>query len=261
MILKYILLVIFIIPIFPLLIIQGRIIQHKIKKLPEAEGNSGVSGNNYKKHKSILIIGESTMAGVGITEHRKGFAGTLAQELSSQLEIKISWQVQAKRGFTAKQVTRYIVPEIKEYQFDLIIVGLGGNDTFAVRNPRKWIKHINELIEHLNHKFNKTPIAFLNLPPIKDFPAFSFLMKKTMGNLVFILNDTLKVYMANQSQVFFNSEQIQLKDWIQKYEQFNAPSDFFSDGVHPSELTYRLWAKDFSQFLLSKRAIKNQLIY
>lgn len=259
--LKYILLAIIIIPLSPVLIIQGWIIQHKLKKLPEAEGNSGLAGNKYKKHKSILIIGESTMAGVGINEHREGFAGTLAQELSTQLEIKISWQVHAKRGFTAKQVTRYIVPEINEKQFDLIVVGLGGNDTFAIRNPYKWIKHINELIELLHHKFNNTPVAFLNLPPIKDFPAFSFLMKKTMGNLVFILNNALKEFITNQPKVYFNSEPIQLKNWIKEFEEFKDSSNFFSDGVHPSELTYKLWAKDFSRFLLSKRLIKNQLIH
>jgi len=261
MILKYVFLVVFMFPVLPIIYIEGKIIQYRIKKLSEAKGNSGTAGHEYKRNKSILFIGESTMAGVGIAEHQEGFAGTLAKELSSRLKIKISWKVNAKSGFTAKQVTRFIVPEIEENHYDLIIVGLGGNDAFTIRNPNKWIRHIKELIAHLNQKFDEAPIAFLNLPPIKEFPAFSPLMKLTLGNLVLILNEALKKFTSGQSKIYFNPELIHLEKWIQKNEQIKDLKDFFSDGVHPSELTYQLWAKDFSEFLLLQKELKNHLIF
>ena len=252
---RYFLIIIITIPLLPLLYIQGKLIQRKLKRLPEAEGNTGTSGDQFKRNLSILILGESTMAGVGIKQHQNGFPGTLAQELSEKLTINIHWKVYAKRGFTAKQITKEILPEIVENHFDLIIIGLGGNDTFALRSPKKWRMHIDNLLVALRRKFSNAPIAFLNMPPIKDFPAFSFPLKITLGNLIELLGETLNDLVSSKPKVYFNQEVIQIKKWKEKFTE----ADFFSDGVHPSEISYQVWAKDFSEFLLSNNEIFSAL--
>lgn len=251
----YFLIIIITIPLLPLLYIQGKLIQRRLKKLPEAEGNAGTSGDQFKRNLSILILGESTMAGVGIKQHQNGFPGTLAQELSEKLNVNVYWKVYAKRGFTANQLTKEILPEIVEDYFDLIIIGLGGNDAFALRSPKKWKMHINNLLVDLRRKFGNAPIAFLNMPPIKDFPAFSFSLKITLGNLIELLGKTLNDLVSSKSKVYFNQEVIQIKKWKKEFTQ----ADLFSDGVHPSEISYQLWAKDFSAFLLSNNEIFSAL--
>ena len=35
----------------------------------------------------------------------------------------------------------------------------------------------------------------------------------------------------------------------------STPEDFFSDGVHPSELAYQVWAKDVAEFIQEKRIL------
>ena len=32
-------------------------------------------------------------------------------------------------------------------------------------------------------------------------------------------------------------------------------ADFFSDGVHPSELTYKIWAEDMSRFIIEEKEL------
>lgn len=229
------------------------IIQHKVRKLPQAEGDSGIVGNNCKESKQILIIGESTMAGVGSHKHETSFAGTLAEELSAKLKVQIHWKVYAKRGLTVNQITKQIIPSITENRVDLIIIGVGGNDTFALRSPIRWSKHIKKLTSILQNQYN-VPIVFLNMPPIKDFPAFSYPLKVSLGTLTEILRKSLYDFVSRSPEIFFNHKVIKMKDWLEKYEQLNQ-SDLFSDGVHPSEITYQLWAKDFANYLISNQTI------
>jgi len=254
---RYILLLVLIIPLSPILFVQGLIIKKRIAELPEAEGLSGICNQQLAIEKQMIIFGESTMSGVGILEHKNGFAGILAEELSQKLNININWKVYAQRGYTVHQLSQEIVPQIKEKHLDAIIIGVGGNDTFTLRNTIKWRKHVKKLITRLRLRYDNVPIIFLNIPPIKEFPAFSSLMKLILGNLSEILGQELKNLVSNMPNTWFNDSKIQLKNWMNKHHQIKNKNDFFCDGIHPSEITYDLWAKDMSEFIISKKILHN----
>lgn len=257
--LKYLLGLVVTIPLLPLMFLQGLWIRKKVPDLPEALEPQGIASEEYNGKIQLLVIGESTMAGVGVATHEEGFAGALAKELAQQLEINIHWKVYAKSGFTAKRVKEEIIPIITETNTDLIVVGLGGNDAFKLSSPNHWKKHIRGLIIALRAKFKDTPIVFANMPPIKEFPAFTSLIKWTIGNLVEILGTELGKLITDYDKVYFSSEKIRLKTWVQRLELDAESNDFFSDGVHPSKLTYQIWAKDLTSFILNGNKLKNDL--
>jgi len=239
--------------------IDGKRIRKKVPILPEAMNPEGIVAQNSNKTLKIVTIGESTVAGVGVKTHQEGFTGTFAKELASKLNTNIQWKVYAKSGYTAQQVYNRLLPKIIEKNIDLIVVGLGGNDAFTLNTPSKWKKNVQHLIEQLKKKYPDTPIAFTNMPPIKEFPAFTRLIKLTIGNLVEILGDELKTLIKNQENVYYSNDIITIETWTKKLDLNNHPSEFFSDGVHPSKLTYQAWAKDFSNFIVENKHLKNQL--
>ncbi len=240
---KYFLGSIFAIPLLPLLYFQGKRIKATVPRLPEAQGTEG-----------LVSI---TIAGVGVASHEIGFSGTLAKELATKLKVNVSWKVYAKSGYTAKRVAEKIVPSIAEKEIDLIVIGLGGNDAFALNSPNQWGRDIEKLIFALEKRYANTPIAFTNMPPIKEFPAFTAAMKFTLGNLVELLGEKLEQVVARRSHVYYQSQNITLKDWIERMNIDSSEKDFFSDGVHPSKLTYQTWAKDFSDFLIQERILNS----
>ena len=189
------------------------------------------------------------MAGVGVKTHAEGFAGTLAKTLAETWQTEIEWRVYAQNGYTARLVRERLVPQAAKEQADWIIVGLGGNDAFGCNSPLRWRRELQALIEELRRTFPNTPIAFTNMPPIKLFPAFTPLMKQTIGNLVELLGDTLEELVQNYPQVYYNAERIQLAAWEQRHGVSGRVEDYFSDGVHPSLLTYQVWARDMAQFV------------
>lgn len=188
------------------------------------------------------------MAGVGVATHEEGFAGSLAKELAPLVAASVKWEVMARSGYSAKHVTRKLVPKIN-FTPNIIAIGLGGNDAFNLSSPKKWKNSIQELIDGIREKYPNVPIAFTNMPPIKAFPAFTWPIRFVLGGLGELLGEALAEVVRQNSNVYFSSEVIDLKTWSERYGVKNEISTFFSDGIHPSLLTYQIWAKDFAGFL------------
>jgi len=249
------------IPLLPLMYFQGKRIARRVPKLPEAVGKEGcniISGSTSRTL-MVLTIGESTIAGVGVKTHSEGITGTFCKELSKLFTRSVVWKVYARNGVTAKLVVEKLIPNITEDQADIVLVGLGANDAFTLNRPSKWRKDICRLIEALKSKFPKAIIVFCNMPPIKEFPAFTTLIKFTIGNLVEILGVELKKAIIAYERVFYLDEKISLHNWISKFDSTAKKEDFFSDGVHPSKLAYQSWAKDIAISVYINDDIKNAL--
>lgn len=241
------------IPLLPFLYFQGKNIRKKTPKLPEAKEPKGLVNGNFNKTLNILSIGESTIAGVGVDYHKNGFTGALANTLSSELKANINWRVYARSGYTVAKVSEKIVSKIEETKTDFIVIGMGGNDAFTLNSPKKWRKNIENLISLLQNKFPETPIFFTSMPPIKEFPAFTKPIKFVIGNLVEILGENLYNLIKNKRNVYYYHKIITLKKWSEKHNLPNNNSKiYFSDGVHPSELTYKVWGKEMGEFIVSK---------
>ena len=254
--LKYLLGSFISLPLLPILYFQGKRIIRETPKLPEAIGPEGYLKKESEKTLKIIALGESTIAGVGVDFHRNGFIGSLAQEISKSKNISVLWKVYAKSGYTAKFVRLRLVPKIQETNADAIVIGLGGNDAFKLNSPGLWMLQINLLIKNLKRKFPKTPIYFTNMPPIKEFPAFTKTIKFVIGNLVEILGKRLNRRVRKKSNVYYNEEIITLKTWKEKHHIDGDVSTFFSDGVHPSKLSYQIWGKDMANFIMNTRNFK-----
>ncbi|MEO1053113.1 MAG: SGNH/GDSL hydrolase family protein [Bacteroidota bacterium] len=246
------------IPLLPIMAYQGRSIRKKVPRLPEASGTEGLCENGEKVLK-LLCIGESTIAGVGVATHEVGFSGTLAQALSNQLGVSVDWKVYARSGYTAKLVKDKILPKVKEQHFDLIVVGLGGNDAFTLNKPSRWKRDVQGLVNALRDRFNNAPVIFTNMPPIKGFPAFTPLIKFVIGNLVEILGDTLEEAVKDMPNTYYAAERITLELWSDKLDPGMSIKDFFSDGVHPSAITYQIWGREIAEMIISKEKLRNSL--
>jgi len=252
---KYILSAPLVIPILPIIYIHGEIIKRTVPRLPEATGIEGNIKTNSDKSLRLLCIGESSMAGVGAETHEEAIGGTIAKELSKQLGSNIYWRVYARNGYTAKRVRFKILPKITERNFDIIVIALGANDSFAMNSPKTWRQHIIDLLKDTQSLFSDTPIVFMNMPPIKEFPAFSSLIRFSVGNLVDMLGKELEQTITLFDDVYFSKEVITVESWKKKYQVEGQASEFFSDGVHPSKFTYQVWARDVVDFIIEKRIL------
>ena len=242
-------------PFSPLLIFQGKRVRARIPKLPEAAGpNQGVVGNTGRPI-HLLTLGESTIAGVGVKSHEEGFSGHLAKCLNKAIGRPVEWQVIAKSGYTARAATVHLAPLLPSAPLNLIIIGLGGNDTFQLNSPLRWRSDMIHLIDAIRQRQPDAPILIINLPPVGQFPAFPASLQFMLGSLARLHGKVIRDIPTLFKKVYYMSRPISLKDWEEKAPPGADMNAFFSDGLHPSELTYKLWAEEAGAFIINLKIL------
>jgi lysophospholipase L1-like esterase len=236
----------------PLLYFQSKKVRKEVPDLPEASNPKGLIQYEGKAKFNLLVIGESTMAGVGIKDHQDGFACHLGNQISEHLHQTVSWEVQAKSGYTAKQIHDLLLPKIEMKQADLIVIGTGANDAFSLNTPNHFAKEVDKIISQLRRSYSLCPIVFISMPPVSYFPAFTKLMQFCIGNWVKFNGTKLESILKDGQQIYFMKDDIKPEDWFDKYDHFNNIHDMFSDGVHPSKMTYQLWAKECFDYMVTQ---------
>ncbi|MGK0364220.1 MAG: lysophospholipase L1-like esterase [Saprospiraceae bacterium] len=253
--LKYLLGVLMGIPCLPLIIRDGKRIRSSVPSLPEAENPKGIEGKSEKKI-NLLSFGESTLAGVGIKDQKDGATCSIAKVLAKELDAEVNWKVMAHSGYTMERVLKEILPKADNFQPDIIVTAMGGNDAFMANSPQRFARAAGEFIEKLQARYPNIPIVFMNMPPIKDFPAFTPLVKFFIGNLVELHGQALDKTVEKHDNVFYISEIIAFQNWINKIDKPLTVNDLFSDGVHPSGLTYQLWGRETGMYILENEIIR-----
>ncbi|MEM9823645.1 MAG: SGNH/GDSL hydrolase family protein [Bacteroidota bacterium] len=236
-------------PLLPILAWQGKRVRKNIPDVPEAEAPFEGSVGEAKANLRLLTLGESTIAGVGVDKHQNGITGQLAEELHRLSGRGVCWKVLAKSGYTAQVVCEQLVPQIPATPFDIIVVGLGGNDTFKLNSPGKWRKDFIHLIQAIQKRQPQSKVVIANMPPVGNFPAFPKLMQLVLGGLVRLHGRSIRDLPHLFERVYYIDQHIHFEEWLDKVEGTYSIEEFFSDGVHPAPITYSLWGKEIAQYI------------
>ncbi|HEX6125214.1 MAG TPA: SGNH/GDSL hydrolase family protein [Pyrinomonadaceae bacterium] len=226
-----------ILPVSPLLFLQGQYTRRKVGLLPEAGGDKfGLVGVGVAPAK-LLVMGESTVAGLGASTHDKALAGRFAQELSARIQKPVEWNVVGRNGVTAKRTIEELIPLVPDRVFDYILLGLGGNDVMKLSSPRKWRRDMTQLLGILREKNPDAIIFISNCPMIKYSPAIPHPVKFLLWELSKMHDANIKDFTAGMERVFY----------------YHQPADvkldgFFADGIHPSEQGYADWSAAMMRF-------------
>ncbi len=242
------------IPLLPIMFLQSKRIRRSMPNLPEAgDLRSSVGQLNAQGAKAIklLFLGESSVAGVGVESHHQSLVGAISKTVAKGLNTQVRWDVVAKSGYSVKMLSDKLLPQIKDKTPDLIIIGMGANDAFQLNSLKGWRRDINALIQNIRKTHQGIPILFSNMPPVIDFPVMSSLLRFFLGNLVILFGKELSHIVAHHNNVWFNERRITLKGFRAISDEKYEVNDFFSDGVHPSGLTYRIWGEKMGEYILS----------
>lgn len=229
-----------VLPFLPFLFWQGKRVRKKVGRLPDAGGETVGRFGNQQATLSLLAIGESTVAGVGAKTHAEALAGQLAKFLSLETNKSVRWHALGESGVTARGTLQKLIPHLPANEMDLVVVGLGGNDTFKVNSPERWRRDMTKIIETLKEKYPNAVILMANSPRVIDFPVLPQPLKFVLWRVSRLQHAVGKSLTDAGKSVFYFDE------------AETVDERFFSDGVHPSEYGYALWSEAMIKFLLKK---------
>ena len=224
-------------PFFPLLYLQGQWVRRKIGVLPGAAGDTrgrvGVGDRSVK----LLVIGESTVAGLGARTHETALAGQFSFFLNQALDSTVEWLAIGKNGVTARRTIEELVPLIPENEnFDFVLLGVGGNDVLKVSSPKKWRRDMLELIGIMRDRYPDCGIFMTNAPAVHLSPVLPHPIKGLLGGLSKMHDLNTKEFTRDMEKIYYF------------HRPTEVPHDFWADGIHPSEAGYRLWSERMVRF-------------
>ncbi|MEK7854800.1 MAG: SGNH/GDSL hydrolase family protein [Acidobacteriota bacterium] len=221
-----------VLPVSPLLYLQGQYTRRKVGVLPDAAGEkTGTAGEGDGATAKLLVIGESTVAGLGARTHREALTGQFAEGLSKRLGRPVEWTVIGRNGVTARRTIEELVPQMPDKEFDYILLGIGGNDVMKLSSPKKWRRDMTELLGILRSRNPNAIIFISNCPMIVYSTAIPHPIKFLLWELSKMHDANIREFSADMERIHYYPQPVDVK-----------VEGFFADGIHPSEQGYADWA-------------------
>lgn len=212
----------------PLLLWQGLRLRRRALVLPEPPGpRHGSAGEGPALR--VLILGDSSAAGVGAPSQDLALSGRLVAELAQG--FRVDWRLEAATGATtADTLTR--VRGLPPLHFDVAVVALGVNDTTRFVPRAVWLRRQRALVRLLRDRFGLRCILLSGLPPMGAYPVLPQPLRWILGAQAARLDRALAGLAAREQGVLHLPLDIPFEPRLQG-----------RDGYHPSVAAYALWAR------------------
>lgn len=228
------------IALIPALVIQGNRVKKKTLRLPEPAGErEGLIGQG--KPLSILIVGDSAAAGVGVDHQEDALTGAILSQL--QQDYQIRWKLQAKTGDTTSNVIRVLEKILAEH-YDVVVTSVGVNDVTKLILADVWIKKQQKLYQAIESRFSPELIIAAGVPPMNMFPALPNPLAWLFGRYAKAMNSELEKFVSKKA----NMQWIEYD--IKQYQALNL--EMAQDGFHPSKEVYTLWGQEVATKIRQK---------
>ena len=214
----------------PLYIVQGLWVRKNSLRLPQAKGKrSGTYGTGEPGYR-ILVIGDSSAAGVGV----KNVADTLGPQFCRQLHDKtghtIAWHMSGHNSAVAGQIRDLVVPNLEPVDYTHILIMIGTNDMKNMHTGSRWKSEFGGLLYALRTRFPESKIYWHQAVDMGKTPA----LPKILGTIL------------NWRRALFNRKGAQLCEERGAVAIPPLPIEdaagFCRDGFHANEAGYEVWA-------------------
>ncbi len=220
----------------PLLLAQGYWTRRRTPRLPEAEGpREGVAGEGEPLR--LLIVGDSSAAGVGVQHQRQALAGHLPRRLAQLTRRQVHWQLVARTGITSMQALD-LVKTWEPAPAEIALVVLGVNDVVEQVPVARALAARQALADWLVEFAEVSHVAFAALPPMDQFPALPFPLRAVIGADARRHDEALAAWAAGCVDV----SHILLGLSLQR-------EHMAEDGFHPGHIGYRLCGEALAEQL------------
>lgn len=239
--------------LLPVLVLQALWTAWRTPRLPEAPGRREGSADGAAESRGavvrggfqLLVVGESTSVGVGVTRLEQGLAARLSSELAARGAGTVHWRVVGANGARLAAAVALVERAEPLPAPDLVLVPMGVNDTVKLSSLMQWRTALGTMARALRAR-GATRIAFASVPPVGWFTALPRPLRWLLGWRARQLDRALLEWcMGAGADVHYLPIRFP-----------PLPELLAEDGYHPGEEGYRRWASLLADQLLANRLIR-----
>ncbi|VVD62739.1 hypothetical protein PAQ31011_00180 [Pandoraea aquatica] len=218
----------------PILLAQARWLRRTALRLPEAAGpREGVEGDPLHSGEPlrILVVGDSSAAGVGVDAQADALAQPVAKLLAARTGRRVAWQLVAKSGMNTSEAL-VMLANRELPRADYLVTALGTNDVTSQRKPSQFLADYTALVDTLRKRTGAAGLVVTGLPPLHILPAAPHPLRWYLGRYAKRLDGLLIDWIERDPAARYVS-----LAWAAK------PQDMARDKYHPGPGQYREWVE------------------
>jgi lysophospholipase L1-like esterase len=225
----------------PLLVAQALLTRRRMPRLAEPAGpRQGVVGAPGATPLRLLMAGDSSAAGVGVSKQSQALAEPLARQLARACAARVQWQLLAESGLTTAQTFRLLQREAPP-QADIAVVVSGVNDVMGQVPSHRAVRSREAIANWLRNAHGVWHVVFAPLPPVHGFVGLPQPLRWVAGADALRHNAALQDWAGTRGDVSCVDMQM--------------PQDaalMAADGFHPAEAAYRYCATAIAQHIATQ---------
>lgn len=218
-------------PLAPVLVTQARALRRDTPRLPDA-AQPWTGTREGPDPLRILVLGDSTAAGVGADTQREALPGWIAHEVEKRWGRGSTWRAIGANGATAKDVLARFMPDAASVSFDLALLTVGANDALGLRSRAAFTRDVRAIVLALRAASPGAPVLVSLMPRFDRFELLPEPLRATLARHAASLDTGARLAVADLDGVVAIPPPPPYVDGF-----------FASDEFHPSPLGYRLWAE------------------
>lgn len=179
----------------------------------------------------LLLIGDSSAAGVGVNNINASLGGQLPLLLARQTARPVKIEIIGSNSATAGQIRDFVIPNIKRQNYTHIIINIGTNDAKNFHTVGRFYNEFGTLLYALNARFPHANIIWSGIMDMEAIPALPSPLNKILGIR------SRAIMEAGAKLCRERLAKIPDGEWNPCQENFSE------DGFHASPKGYHEWAQ------------------
>lgn len=230
--------------LMPVLLSQAWHARRRAPALDEAggerSGRVSLAGRAHQAPLRLLIVGDSSAAGVGVSHQRQALAGHLARNLALRCAVPIDWQLVARKGVTTAQALELLQLHRPE-PADVAVVALGVNDLIERVPIHRSLRQRSHLAAWLRRHCGVQHLVFAPLPPVHRLPLLPNPLRWVAGAEAREQDAAVARWAARRDDV----HHVPIDPDV-------SPHNMAEDGFHPAEPVYRHVADELARYIAER---------
>jgi lysophospholipase L1-like esterase len=214
----------------PVVLTQGRRLRRVGPRLPDAAA-PWAGETPGPRPLRLLVLGDSTAAGVGAATQTEALPGRLADALHARTGRGIRWRAVGENGATARDILERYLDEALGDPADLLFLTIGSNDSLALRGARAFRRDVTRILDAFADRNPDSAALVSSLPVFGRFALLPQPLRTTLYRHSLALEGAARRAVEDRPRTWMSNDPPPYAD------------DFWAaDLFHPGPSGYRDWA-------------------
>lgn len=226
--------------LMPVAVVKGLAVRKTAPRLPPPSGRPKGCVGEGRADTRILVIGDSSAAGVGAARIEDTLGPQLAAHLHDATGQPVMWRNAGANSAIAAQVRDFVVPNIEERDFTHVVITVGTNDAKNYVSRSRFKKGFGGLLYAVHARWPDARVFWSPVIDMKDVPALPPLLSFILGLRTRIINDMGAQLCRERYATALDPLPVEDRE------------GFAVDGFHANHLGYRHWAAHIARVMLDE---------